>query len=96
MKRVEELFPGAGDTSRAEFWAGLRPATPSNVPYIGRSPVRNLYLNTGHGTLGWTHACGSGHALADIVVGRKPQVDFEFTCLKASSDKARAEALTPA
>jgi D-amino-acid dehydrogenase len=96
VKRVEELFPGAGDTSRAEFWAGLRPATPSNVPYIGRSPVRNLYLNTGHGTLGWTHACGSGHALADIVVGRKPQVDFEFTGLKASSDKARAEALTPA
>jgi D-amino-acid dehydrogenase len=79
VRRAQDLFPGAGDASRAEFWAGLRPATPSNVPYIGRSPVRNLYFNTGHGTLGWTHACGSGHALADIVCGQKPQVAFDFT-----------------
>jgi D-amino-acid dehydrogenase len=79
VRRVEELFPGAGDASRAQFWAGLRPATPSNVPYIGRSPVRNLYFNTGHGTLGWTHACGSGHALAEIVCGRKPELAFNFT-----------------
>ena len=79
VRRVEELFPGAGDTSRAEFWAGLRPATPSNVPYIGKSSVRNLFLDTGHGTLGWTHACGSGAALADIVCGRKPEVEFDFT-----------------
>jgi D-amino-acid dehydrogenase len=85
VKRVQDLFPGAGDASRAEFWAGLRPATPSNVPYIGRSPVRNLYFNTGHGTLGWTHACGSGHALADIVCGKKPQVAFDFTGRKARS-----------
>jgi D-amino-acid dehydrogenase len=79
LRRVQELFPGAGDVTRAEFWAGLRPATPSNVPYIGRSRVENLFLNTGHGTLGWTHACGSGSALADIVVGREPEVDFAFT-----------------
>ncbi len=85
LRRVEQLFPGAGDASRAEFWAGLRPATPSNVPYIGRSPVRNLYFNTGHGTLGWTHACGSGHALADIVCGKMPQVAFGFTGRKARS-----------
>ena len=79
LDRVEALFPGAGDASQAQFWAGLRPATPSNVPYIGLSPTRNLYLNTGHGTLGWTHACGSGAALADIVAGRQPEVDFDFT-----------------
>lgn len=79
VKRVEALFPGAGDASRAEFWSGLRPATPSNVPYIGRSGVENLYLNTGHGTLGWTHACGSGRAIADIVCGRKPEVAFAFS-----------------
>jgi D-amino-acid dehydrogenase len=79
VQRVESLFPGAGDASRAEFWAGLRPATPSNVPYIGRSRVPNLFLNTGHGTLGWTHACGSGAALADLVCGREPEVDFDFT-----------------
>ena len=78
VRRVEALFPGAGDASRAEFWSGLRPATPSNVPYIGRSRVENLYLNTGHGTLGWTHACGSGRAVADIVCGKRPEVAFAF------------------
>ena len=78
MRRVQQLFPGAGDTGRAQFWSGLRPATPSNVPLIGRSPIANLFLNTGHGTLGWTHACGSGMALADLVSGRQPAVDFDF------------------
>ena len=66
------------DARRSTFWAGLRPATPSNVPCIGRTRYRNLYLDTGHGTLGWTMACGSGRALADVVAGRKPEVDFEF------------------
>jgi D-amino-acid dehydrogenase len=75
---VQQLFPGATDVSRAQYWAGLRPATPSNLPLIGRSKISNLYLNTGHGTLGWTHACGSGKALADIVSGRVPEVDFAF------------------
>ncbi len=78
LRRTEELFPGAGDASRAEYWTGLRPATPSNVPCIGRTRFRNLYLNTGHGTLGWTHACGSGRAIADIVSGLRPAVDFAF------------------
>jgi D-amino-acid dehydrogenase len=81
LRRTLELFPGAGDAARAQFWTGLRPATPSNVPYIGATRYPNLYLNTGHGTLGWTHACGSGRAIADIVSGRKPEIDFAFTGL---------------
>ena len=78
MKRTEDLFPGAGDTERAQYWTGLRPATPSNVPIIGRSKLRNLFLNTGHGTLGWTHSCGSGKSIARIVSGLKLEVDFAF------------------
>ncbi len=78
VRRVEEMFPGAGDATQAQFWTGLRPATPSNVPIIGRSKLRNLYLNTGHGTLGWTHACGSGKSIARIVSGLAPEVDFAF------------------
>ena len=79
VKRVEALFPGAGHTDQAQFWTGLRPATPSNVPIIGQSKLANLYLNTGHGTLGWTHACGSGKSIARIISGLKPEVDFAFT-----------------
>jgi D-amino-acid dehydrogenase len=78
VRRVEQLFPGAGDTAQAQFWTGLRPATPSNVPLIGRTKLANLYLNTGHGTLGWTHACGSGKSIARIVSGLAPEVDFAF------------------
>jgi D-amino-acid dehydrogenase len=83
VRRTEELFPGAGDTAQAQFWTGLRPATPSNVPIIGRSKVPNLYLNTGHGTLGWTHSCGSGKSIARIVSGLAPEVDFAFTGVPA-------------
>jgi D-amino-acid dehydrogenase len=79
VKRVEQLFPGAGDSEQAQFWTGLRPATPSNVPIIGRSKLPNLFLNTGHGTLGWTHSCGSGKSIARIVSGLKPEVEFAFT-----------------
>jgi D-amino-acid dehydrogenase len=79
VRRVEQLFPGAGDATQANFWTGLRPATPSNVPIIGRSKLPNLYLNTGHGTLGWTHACGSGKSIARIVSSLAPEVDFAFT-----------------
>jgi len=82
VRRTEELFPGAGDTERAQFWTGLRPATPSNVPIIGRSKIGNLYLNTGHGTLGWTHSCGSGKSIARIVGGLAPEVDFAFTGMR--------------
>ena len=79
VKRVEQLFPGAGDSEQAQFWTGLRPATPSNVPIIGRSKLPNLFFNTGHGTLGWTHACGSGKSIARIVSGLQPEIDFAFT-----------------
>jgi len=78
VKRTFALFPHSGDRSQIEFWTGLRPATPSNVPYVGRTRYSNLYLNTGHGTLGWTMSCGSGHAIADIVGGTGPEVDFRF------------------
>ena len=78
LERSRVLFPGAFDASQALFWAGLRPATPGNVPLIGQTRIANLYLNTGHGTLGWTLACGSGEALADLVSKRTPAVDFEF------------------
>ncbi|SDW36651.1 D-amino acid dehydrogenase [Marinobacter mobilis] len=81
VRRCAELMPDAGYWDDASYWTGLRPATPSNVPYIGRSHYGNLFLNTGHGTLGWTHSCGSGSALAEIVQGRRPEVDFAFTGL---------------
>jgi len=78
VERLRELFPALARAGTAELWAGLRPATPSNVPVIGRTRVENLYLNTGHGTLGWTLAAGSGRALADLLGGRRPEVDFAF------------------
>ncbi len=78
VRRTFELFPKAGKPEQAEFWTGLRPATPGGVPCIGRTRYSNLYVNTGHGTLGWTMACGSGAAIADIVSGRRPEVDFRF------------------
>jgi D-amino-acid dehydrogenase len=77
-QRVRELFPGLGGITAHESWTGLRPATPDNVPIIGRTRLRNLFLNTGHGTLGWTLACGSGRALADLVSGRQPEIPFRF------------------
>jgi D-amino-acid dehydrogenase len=77
-ERLAELFPGVGELDRTQRWAGLRPATPGNVPIIGHTRYRNLYLNTGHGTLGWTMACGSGRALADIVAERPPEILFPF------------------
>ena len=86
VRRVEDIFPGAGDSTQAQFWTGLRPATPSNVPLIGKTKVPNLYLNTGHGTLGWTHACGSGKSIARIVSGLVPEVDFAFTQAMQTAD----------
>jgi D-amino-acid dehydrogenase len=74
LQRTQQLFPDLRAAGEAEFWCGLRPSTPSNVPFIGRSVYSNLYLNTGHGTLGWTMACGSGSALADIISGRSPEI----------------------
>jgi D-amino-acid dehydrogenase len=85
VRRAFDLFPGAGRPERAEYWTGLRPATPSNVPCVGRTRYPNLFLNTGHGTLGWTMACGSGRAIADIVSGRAPEPDFRFMGMPARS-----------
>jgi D-amino-acid dehydrogenase len=79
IRRAREMFPHAAHYEQASFWTGLRPSTPSNVPLVGRTRYPNLFLNTGHGTLGWTLACGSGRALADIISGRAPEVDFRFT-----------------
>jgi D-amino-acid dehydrogenase len=78
-RRMREMFPGAGEYDRATFWTGLRPSTPSNVPIVGATRFPNLFLNTGHGTLGWTMSAGSGRALADIISGRKPDVDFQWS-----------------
>lgn len=83
-RRTRELFPDACDYENPVYWTGLRPLTPSNVPYIGKTRVSNLFLNTGHGTLGWTMGCGSGRAIAEIVSGRMPDVDFAFTGIKRS------------
>ncbi|QJE02007.1 D-amino acid dehydrogenase [Massilia forsythiae] len=71
---VNDLFPGAGDVAQAKFWTGLRPMTPDSTPIVGATPLRNLFLNTGHGTLGWTMACGSASVIADLVGGRLPAI----------------------
>ncbi|MBA1273125.1 D-amino acid dehydrogenase [Stutzerimonas azotifigens] len=74
---VGDLFPEGGEASQAEFWTGLRPATPDGTPIVGATAYRNLFLNTGHGTLGWTMACGSGRLLADLIAKRHPQISTE-------------------
>jgi D-amino-acid dehydrogenase len=74
---VTDLFPRGGDVSRASFWTGMRPMTPDGTPVVGRTPYGNLFLNTGHGTLGWTMACGSGRVMSDILLGRRAEIDLE-------------------
>jgi D-amino-acid dehydrogenase len=74
---VAGLYPRGGDPKPGEFWAGLRPATPDGTPVVGGTPFRNLWLNTGHGTLGWTMACGSGRYLADLMAGVMPHISSE-------------------
>ena len=74
---VNDLFPGAGDLSQASFWTGLRPMTPDGTPVVGATVIPNLYLNTGHGTLGWTMACGSGKLLADIISGQETDIQHD-------------------
>lgn len=77
LEKTKTLFPRAGGFERAELWAGLRPVTPDSVPLLGRTPCPNLWLDTGHGTLGWTMACGSGAALADLITGKTPEINLE-------------------
>jgi D-amino-acid dehydrogenase len=82
--RIEQVLPGVCDTRTEEqggnprFWTGLRPATPTNIPYIGRTRVGRLWVNAGHGTLGWTHGAGSGKAMAALISGERPQLAFDF------------------
>jgi D-amino-acid dehydrogenase len=83
FRSAHELFPGAIDEKKAELWAGLRPMMPNSVPAIGRSRYDNFYLDTGHGHVGWTMACGSGKFLSDIVAGRKPDIDPQGLLPKA-------------
>ncbi|HRK39412.1 MAG TPA: D-amino acid dehydrogenase [Burkholderiaceae bacterium] len=84
VRRIEAVFPGVADTRTPEqggdpqFWCGLRPATPTNIPLIGRTPVHKLWINAGHGTLGWTHGAGSGKALAELISGEQPALAFNF------------------
>jgi D-amino-acid dehydrogenase len=78
VRRTQQLFPDACDWDAARFWTGLRPASPGNVPLIGRFAYRNLWLNTGHGTLGWTEGPGSGRALAELICGRPAPLAFPF------------------
>ncbi len=74
---VTDLFPRGGDVSKASFWCGLRPMTPDGTPIVGTTPIANLLLATGHGTLGWTMAAGTGRVIADLVSGRQPDIDIE-------------------
>ncbi|WP_029593023.1 D-amino acid dehydrogenase [Siccibacter turicensis] len=74
---VRDLYPRGGHIEQATFWTGLRPMTPDGTPIVGRTPYKNLWLNTGHGTLGWTMACGSGQLLSDVISGRTPAIPFE-------------------
>ncbi len=74
---VGDLFPLGGDPANAELWTGLRPATPDGTPIIGATAYRNLFLNTGHGTLGWTMACGSGRLLADLLAKKRTQISTD-------------------
>jgi D-amino-acid dehydrogenase len=74
---VTDLFPTGGDVSKASFWCGLRPMTPDGTPIVGGTPISNLLLATGHGTLGWTMAAGTGRVIADLVSGRKPEIDID-------------------
>jgi D-amino-acid dehydrogenase len=83
LKRIETILPGVADTrtpaqgGNPHYWAGLRPATPTNIPFIGKTKIDKLWVNTGHGTLGWTHGAGSGKVLAELISGRRPQMAFE-------------------
>ncbi|WP_295478520.1 D-amino acid dehydrogenase [uncultured Pseudomonas sp.] len=94
---VDDLYPHGGDLSQASFWTGLRPATPDGTPIVGATPYRNLFLNTGHGTLGWTMACGSGRLLADLIVRKSPQISAEgLDIYRYGNHKENARHVNPA
>lgn len=98
LSRIEQVLPGVADTRNAreggnpQFWAGLRPATPTNIPFMGRTRVGKLWVNAGHGTLGWTHGAGSGKAMAELISGERPAMDFKcygFDALPGINPAAR-------
>ncbi|MFZ4651307.1 MAG: D-amino acid dehydrogenase [Rubrivivax sp.] len=93
-KVTRELFPG-GDLAQAKFWTGLRPMTPDSTPVIGATALRGLYLNTGHGTLGWTMACGSARLLADLMTGRPPAIRADDLSLARYAASRPAAATRP-
>ncbi len=74
---ITDLFPKGGDVSQSQGWTGLRPMTPDGPPILGPTRYANLFLNTGHGTLGWTMACGTARAVADVVTGKTPEIDLD-------------------
>jgi D-amino-acid dehydrogenase len=96
--RIEQVLPGVCDTRLEEdggnprFWTGLRPATPTNIPYIGRTKVSGLWVNAGHGTLGWTHGAGSGKAMAELIDGKRPGLQFEFYGIEPQRNELRPAA----
>jgi D-amino-acid dehydrogenase len=81
-RSLKDLFPRGGDLGGASFWSGLRPMTPDGPPIIGPTRYRNLHLNTGHGTLGWTMACGAGRIISDQLLGRQPEISIEGLSLE--------------
>lgn len=83
---VTDLFPAGGDVAKAEFWCGLRPMTPDGTPVVGGTKLPNLYLATGHGTLGWTMAAGTGRVMADLISGRAPAIDMDGLTLERYRD----------
>lgn len=99
-ERIERVLPGVCDTrtesegGNPRFWTGLRPATPTNIPYIGRTRVRGLWVNAGHGTLGWTHGAGSGKAMAELISGRVPRMAFGFLGYERPRDTLSGTAQT--
>ncbi|MBL8351936.1 MAG: D-amino acid dehydrogenase [Burkholderiaceae bacterium] len=92
---VTDLFPHGGDVSRAEFWTGLRPMTPDGTPIVGGTPYANLTLSTGHGTLGWTMAAGTGRVVADLISGREPEISLEGLGVERYGRRAAAAVSTP-
>ena len=101
VRRIEQVFPGVADTRTPEeggnpqFWTGLRPATPTNIPLIGRTPLGKLWINAGHGTLGWTHGAGSGKALAELICGEQPDMRFGFVGMDTQGRSRAVPRTTP-
>ncbi len=92
---VRDLFPGAGHVEQGEFWTGLRPMTPDSTPIVGATRYPEVFLNTGHGTLGWTMACGSGRLIADLVTEKQPAIRCDDLGL-ARYGKVRGHDVQPA